>query len=86
MPKRSCAGCRRVREKRELVRLASRDGVLVADSKGTQSGRGVYVCPDGGCLREAYKRKELFSRALRCKLTVPPEQELLESVTGVKPC
>ena len=75
-----------MREKRELVRLASRDGALVVDRKGIERGRGVYVCPDANCLREAYKRKELFSRSLKCRLTVPPEQELLQSVTWDKPC
>ena len=54
-PLRTCVGCRRVRAKRELVRIVrAPDGVLVADRKG--AGRGAYVCHDPACLESAGPR------------------------------
>jgi len=48
-------GCRRVRAKRELVRIVrAQDGLLVADKDG--AGRGAYVCPEGDCLERARPR------------------------------
>ena len=54
-PLRTCVGCRRVRAKRELVRIVrAPDGLLVADRDG--AGRGAYVCPDQECLERARPR------------------------------
>jgi uncharacterized protein len=44
-PRRTCIVCRRVRPKRDLVRLARRaDGRVVVDRPATMPGRGAYVC------------------------------------------
>ena len=55
-PERTCVGCRRVRPKHDLVRLA-RDGTLVVvDVHAVRPGRGAYVCPDPACIRAAGRR------------------------------
>ena len=43
--------CRKVRAKRELVRIVrSPEGTLSVDLRGKASGRGAYVCPEPACL------------------------------------
>jgi len=62
---RTCAGCRRVRRKEDLVRLvATTDGGAALDPTGTAAGRGAYVCRDGACLERARRR---LAGALRVK-------------------
>lgn len=61
-PLRTCVGCRRVRAKREMVRIVrTSDGVIV-DRSGGAAGRGAYVCPEPSCLARA---KERLAGALR---------------------
>ena len=61
---RTCIGCRRVRDRRELVRLAvdPRQGLIVNPAR--MQGRGAYLCPSLGCLGKAWQRKA-FRRAFR---------------------
>ena len=57
MPQRTCVGCRTVRPKAELVRLArARDGSVVVDRATNAPGRGAYVCRDTACIERARKR------------------------------
>jgi uncharacterized protein len=66
-PQRTCVGCRRIRAKRELVRLVlSAEGPVQVDPTGKRNGRGAYICRDAGttCLDQARKRRAL-ARALR---------------------
>lgn len=87
MPRRTCLGCRRVFEKAALVRFVSSGGVLKADLKGTSPGRGAYICPVRGCVEAAMKRKELFSRALRTKVSLPEVEgveRLIDAIRGDK--
>lgn len=81
MPERTCVGCRTVRPKSSLVRLAEKDGALVPDLKGRMAGRGVYICPDGKCLQEAY-RKNPFSRSLKKNVALPEFDGFIEKIKG----
>ncbi|OGK96189.1 MAG: hypothetical protein A3E31_00205 [Candidatus Rokubacteria bacterium RIFCSPHIGHO2_12_FULL_73_22] len=69
-PGRTCLGCRRVRPKRELVRLVrSARGVVVVDARARAHGRGAYVCPEPACVARGLDRGRLahaFRRA--CEL------------------
>lgn len=71
-PQRTCAGCRTVRPQRELVRVVRTPtgGVELDDERGKRPGRGVYVCPDEGCLQRALRTKAL-ERAL--KVSIPAD-------------
>ena len=61
---RTCVGCRKVRDRRELVRLAfdPAEGLIVNPRQGR--GRGAYLCPSVACLEKAWRRKAL-PRAFR---------------------
>lgn len=66
MPVRTCAGCRRQAEKRELIRIVMTDQGATVDLSGTMTGRGTYLCPSDGCLTEAL-RKNAIARSLKVK-------------------
>lgn len=74
-PVRTCIGCRRVRPKRGLLRIAYKDGVLKADGTEKSAGRGVYICRSAECLEKALKTRA-FNRGFRTNL----DQENLEEV------
>jgi predicted RNA-binding protein YlxR (DUF448 family) len=56
-PQRTCVGCRQVRGKGDLVRIArATSGSVVVDRTGHADGRGAYVCPDQACIERARRR------------------------------
>ncbi|MHB8490117.1 MAG: YlxR family protein [Candidatus Dormibacteria bacterium] len=67
-PLRTCAGCRKVRPKHELVRLAliAGSGRVTLDTSGRCPGRGAYLCRETGitCLRQSRRHRSL-ARSLR---------------------
>ena len=59
-PRRTCVVCRRVRAKRELVRLARRsDGMIVVDRGARMPGRGAYLCDGPECAARLLKAGRL---------------------------
>lgn len=65
---RSCVGCGRSADKRDLVRVVrATDGHVDVDPGGKANGRGAYVCPRIECFDAAIARKRLNS-ALRVHL------------------
>jgi hypothetical protein len=78
VPVRTCVGCRRLRPKAELVRLARRaDGRVGRDPLG--AGRGAYVCRDAECLERALKPGRL-AHAFRKPCDV--NTDLTDTVVG----
>jgi uncharacterized protein len=64
VPMRTCAACRQVLPKREMMRVVgSADGSVSIDLSGKAAGRGTYVCDDPAC-REPRRLAEAVSRAL----------------------
>lgn len=60
IPMRQCMGCRERKAKKELIRVVRRpDGGVQVDFSGKVNGRGVYLCPDPGCLSKAIRSKAL---------------------------
>jgi uncharacterized protein len=68
MPLRTCTGCRKVREKADLIRLAvvATSGRVTLDPSGRCPGRGAYLCRETGitCLRQSRRHRSL-ARSLR---------------------
>lgn len=76
IPQRTCAGCRQIRPKRELVRIVrGQNGAVEIDPTGKKSGRGVYLCKAKGCW-EAGLKKERLDHALRTKIAPENRREL----------
>ena len=65
VPRRTCAGCRVVVPKGDLVRIVrSLDGAVELDPLGRAPGRGGYVHATAACLEAAFATGGL-ARALR---------------------
>jgi uncharacterized protein len=63
-PQRTCVACRKVRAKRDLVRIVrSPAGELSVDLRGKVAGRGAYLDPDPACLDRGL-REGAIARAL----------------------
>ncbi|MEU4803379.1 YlxR family protein [Actinosynnema sp. NPDC023587] len=63
-PVRTCIGCRTRTLPSELLRVVVVDGAVVPDTRRRLPGRGAWLHPDEGCLRDAEKRRA-FPRAFR---------------------
>ena len=59
-PQRTCAGCREVSGKRQLVRLVRTPaGRVEIDEAGKRPGRGVYLCRRRSCWEIALQKRRL---------------------------
>ncbi|NLL90207.1 MAG: YlxR family protein [Dehalococcoidales bacterium] len=78
IPMRTCAACRKVKPKRELVRLVcAENGAVEVDTKGKKNGRGAYLCPSRECWEKGLKHGQL-DRVLRITLIPENKAQLLE--------
>lgn len=70
-PERTCLGCRRVRPRHELIRIAlGPEGAVCFDLEGRMPGRGAWVCPSPSCL-DALSAGSL-GHVLRSPVRLPP--------------
>ncbi|MBN1221045.1 MAG: YlxR family protein [Anaerolineae bacterium] len=68
-PQRSCIVCRKVKDKRELIRVVrTPEGKIVVDPTGKANGRGAYVCRQASC-GEKSLHKQLLARALKTNIS-----------------
>ena len=82
-PQRTCVACRRVGDKRELVRLVrTAAGDVEIDSTGKKEGRGAYICPEPACWEKALKGKQLELH-LKCRLTREARERLVKDSVGL---
>ena len=81
VPMRTCAGCRRERPKREMVRIVrTPEGAVVPDATGKRAGRGTYLCPDGECWRKALRTGSL-GRLLKTEISAEDRAVLEQTAT-----
>ena len=78
IPQRSCVACRKVRPKRELVRLVrSPQGRVEVDTSDKKVGRGAYLCQAQECWQIGLKGGRL-EYALRVTLTQDNREQLIQ--------
>jgi predicted RNA-binding protein YlxR (DUF448 family) len=78
VPQRTCIACRKVKPKRELVRLVrTADGSVEVDPGGKKAGRGAYLCELPGCW-EIGLRSGGLEHALKTTLTRHNREQLGE--------
>lgn len=48
-------GCRKIKAKKDLIRIVKLpvDGVIAVDPRGKGDGRGAYICPSIDCINRA---------------------------------
>lgn len=76
--------CRKVRPKRELVRLVRiSDGSVEVDTDGKKAGRGAYLCRAPECWQIGLKGSRL-EHALRTSLTQDNRDQLIRYGSDLK--
>lgn len=68
--------------KTALIRIVAAEGGARVDRSGQAPGRGAYVHPDPGCVREAFKGRRL-SVALRLSLGQVEAARLRQEIEGI---
>ena len=72
IPVRTCCGCGRKSEKRNMVRVVrSPEGTVSVDTTGKAAGRGAYLCEAPSCWETGVNRNRL-ERTLNT--AIAPEQ------------
>lgn len=76
IPQRTCVACRRVKAKRELIRLVRiSDGRVEVDASGKRTGRGAYLCRAQECWATGLKGNRL-EYTLRATFTQDNREQL----------
>jgi len=84
IPQRTCIACRKVRPKRELIRLVrNSDGKVAVDTSGKKVGRGAYLCPAEECWGIGLKGGRI-EHALRTTLTQHNREQLINNASSEK--
>jgi uncharacterized protein len=74
-----CIACRKVKSKRELLRIVrTAAGELMIDGTGKIAGRGAYLCRSINCWREAFA-KHKAANALKVVISAEKGEELLKA-------
>ena len=82
-PQRTCVACRKVRPKRELIRLVrTEDGSVEVDTSGKRAGRGAYMCSAQECWQFGLKGNRL-EHTLRTSLTQDNRERLISYGNGL---
>ena len=77
IPQRTCVACRKVKTKRELIRIVcTPDGNVEVDISGKKAGRGAYLCRAPECWEVGVKGGRL-EYALRTRLNQDNRQQLI---------
>ena len=80
IPMRMCVGCRKMKEKRSLLRVVkSPEGAISFDRVGKAPGRGAYVCKSKECFERAVKQRQL-ERALETRIDEAVFSQLMEEI------
>lgn len=77
VPVRTCCGCGRKSDKRDMVRIVrSPEGMVLVDATGKAAGRGAYLCEDPSCWETGVTKNRL-ERTLNTSISSEQRQELL---------
>ena len=78
VPQRMCVSCRRLFEKRDLLRVVrTPEGEVLFDPTGKASGRGAYLCKDPDCLKRAVKTR-VFNKVFKTEISDEAYKRLAE--------
>ena len=79
IPQRTCMGCNKKKDKKDLIRIVkNKDNIINVDKTGKLEGRGAYICDNIECLEKVIKSKRL-ERVLEIKI----DDEIYNNLRGV---
>lgn len=82
IPMRRCVGCRKKKDKRELLRIVkNNEGEIFVDPTGKKNGRGAYICKSIECFNKARKAKSLSSE-FSCEIPESVYDEINKQLEG----
>lgn len=82
--RRTCTGCGKVREKKEMLRIVrTQNGDIKYDLKGKIPGRGAYVCYDISCVESAFNKKGL-SKTLKKDVPNSLIDDIINIISKIK--
>jgi hypothetical protein len=67
---RKCAGCGKIKDRTELIKITNAHGELVINPDSKKFGRSVYLCYNNACIENAFKKNKI-SKVL--KTSVPQD-------------
>lgn len=70
MVERKCAGCGKIKDRTELIKITNAHGELVINPDSKKFGRSVYLCYNNACIENAFKKNKI-SKVL--KTSVPQD-------------
>ena len=77
-PQRMCIACRRLFDKRDLLRIVrTPQGEVRFDPTGKAAGRGAYLCKDPECLKKTVKVK-LLNKIFKVEISEEAYRNLSE--------
>lgn len=80
LPKRTCVGCKEVKDKKELIRIVKdKEGHISVDRTGRANGRGAYICDNIQCLESAIKSRKL-EKSFEIKINPEIYDELRKTI------
>jgi len=78
VPQRTCVACRKVQDKRVLVRVVrTPEGEIVIDETSKRNGRGAYLCRQRSCWEKAIASNQL-AKALKTDIGEREKDRLRE--------
>jgi predicted RNA-binding protein YlxR (DUF448 family) len=77
VPLRTCIACRKVKKKREMVRLVRSGESVVVDNSSRQPGRGAYLCRRLECWQSGLASNQL-EYTLKIKISKHNRGQLTE--------
>ena len=78
IPQRTCVACRKVKDKKELIRLVRvADMSVEVDIRGRKAGRGAYLCRTRECWEIGCEGDRL-EHTLRTKITRENRDQLIK--------
>ncbi len=70
MVERKCAGCGKIKDRKELIKITNVHGEIIVNPDNKKFGRSVYLCYNNSCIEAAFKKNKI-SKIL--KASVPEE-------------
>lgn len=70
MIERKCAGCGKIKNRDELIKITNAHGEIIVNPDSKKFGRSVYLCYNNSCIEAAFKKNKI-SKIL--KASVPEE-------------